>query len=147
MRTSLLKFLASILFLYGLASAIYNTRDETWLTVWLSLFAFVAIPFFVLTWIGLGKALRNQENPSLFIKTTGILFGVPQTIFGLLSIAIGVTLIGWILYNLLIEQQEEFSGSIFSIGSSLTFIIFGVLWLRRAFKRNTKPVAKPNQNQ
>ena len=147
MRASILKFLGSILLFFALISAIGNTNNEPWVTVWPLLLFFVATPFFFLSCFDLGKALRNLENPTPGTKILGFLFGLPQAMFGLISVLFGLAIIGWVLYNLLIERQEEFTGGFFTFGMGPAMVAFGIIWLRRAFKRDTKPVAKPNQNQ
>lgn len=94
----------------------------------------VAFIFSILYWIDLGQHLRDLENPSLWKRVLGFAFGVPQAILGLTSILIGVAMIGWVLYNSLIEKTPEYSGGFLSFGIALMLVSAGSIWLVLAFK-------------
>ncbi len=125
-----------------LAAAIGKTNHEGWLTAWFVLFIFVGLPVFILTWIDLGKALRSVENPPRIVRAFGVLLGIPQALLGLMSIILGGTLIGWVLFNTLIERQPQYRGGFLTFGIGPALVLFGWLWLRAAFRNDLKTTEK-----
>lgn len=121
-----------------LAGAIGSTTHEGWLTAWFLLFIFVGLPFLILAWIDLGSTLRSLDNPSPPQRVLGILFGAPQAVFGITSVFIGLSIVGWVLYNSLIETQPQYSGGFLTLGVGPALVIFGFHWVRAAFKRESK---------
>lgn len=70
-----------------------------------------------------------------------VMAGLPAFVFGVLGLVIGITIIGWILYNYFIERQPSFTGGyIFSgFGIAPVAIYFGYASLRSLFKiKDTK---------
>ena len=101
---------------------------------WFVLLGFVGVVLAPLYWIEFGQALRNAPAGSRVQRVVGVLMGVPQALFGIACIAIGLVLIGWILYNLFVERQPEFRMS----GSLLLpplLVLFGAGWAGDAFRR------------
>lgn len=96
----------------------------------------VGFVFSIVYWIDLGGHLRDLENPSRWQHALGIAFGVPQALLGLTSIGIGVAIIGWVLYNSLIERTSEYSGGFLSLGISPLLIAAGIFWVVLAFRRD-----------
>lgn len=138
MKAATIKLFAVISFLAALAGAIGSTTHEGWLTVWLLLFIFVGVPVLILAWIDLGSAFRSLDDPTSLQKGLGILFGVPQAVFGITSIAIGLSIVAWVLYNSLIEEQSQYSGGFLTFGVGPALVIFGFYWARAAFKQDGK---------
>ncbi|WP_166837341.1 hypothetical protein [Rheinheimera pleomorphica] len=138
MKSATKRLLAVITFLTVLAGAIGATTDEGWLTAWFLLFIFVGLPVLILAWIDLGSALRSLDSPSSLQRVTGVLFGVPQAVLGITSIFIGLSIVGWVLYNSLVETQSQYSGGFLTLGVGPALVFFGFYWARAAFKRETK---------
>ena len=138
MKKSIIRFSSSLGFLVALAGVISITDQEGWLSAWLILFIFVGIPVLILSWIDLGRSLRSIKKPTIFINILSIIFGVPQALFGMISIIIGVSLVIWVLYNTFIETQPEYTGGILTFGVAPGLILFGVYWLRVAFTREER---------
>jgi hypothetical protein len=100
---------------------------------WFALLGLVGLVLSPLYWMEFGKALRNEPTGSRIQRVVGVLMGVPQALFGLACVAIGLALIGWILYNLLVERQPEFRmGSLFL---PPVLVLFGAGWVGDAFRR------------
>lgn len=135
MNRSIVKLLSSVALLLVLGVAISNTQNDSWLTAWFILFSFVGLPILILSWIDLGHSLRAIEDPPLVIKVLAVLFGVPQAIFGLISFGIGVSIVGWVLYNTLIETLPQYSGGFLTFGVATALVLFGIYWIREAFLR------------
>jgi hypothetical protein len=64
--------------------------------------------------------------------------GILVRIFGVLAVLIGVSTLGWIAYNQLIEKQPGFKKDtpdlLLSAIVAVVFIIVGVGWLRRKYE-------------
>ena len=94
----------------------------------------ISLPMVVLYWIDLGRELRRAEGLGPTGRAFGILMGVPQALFGLLCAAIGVVIIAWVLYNTFVERQPHYSGGFLTFGLGPLFVLFGLGWLRSAFR-------------
>lgn len=129
------KLILSVLFLLVLAAAISRTDDDAWLTAWMTGFVFLGVPIFILCWIEFGTELRAIENPGWLLKLLGMLFGIPQLLFGLVALAIGLAITGWVLFNVFIERQPEYSGGYFSLGVAPALIVVAWYWIRAAFRK------------
>lgn len=131
LKSTAMKLLAAIGGMVGSVLCLRLTHADIFF------FSFIAgFIFSLLYWIDLGGQLRDIENPRVWQRMLGIAFGVPQALLGLTSIAIGVAIIGWVLYNSLIERTPEYSGSFLSMGIGPMLIAGGVFWVVLAFKRD-----------
>ena len=137
MKVATIKLLTVVALLTVLVGAIGATTHQGWLTAWFLLFIFVGLPIFILSWIDLGSALRGLDNPSSLQRVLGILFGVPQAILGMTAIFIGLSLVGWVLYNSLVETQSQYSGGFLTLGVGPAMVIFGIYWAYAAFIRES----------
>jgi hypothetical protein len=137
MTNSVTKFLIVVALLSTLAYAIGVTTHEAWLTAWYIIFIFLGLPLLVVTWFDLGRMLRSIPNPSPFVFSLGVFFGVPQAMFGLCALLVGMGIIAWVLYNSFIERLPQYSGGFLTLGIGPILIFFGVACLRQAFTRGT----------
>lgn len=138
MKAALIRYILSVLLFGILCIAISSTNEEDWLTAWFILLIFMALPLMILTWVELGRAMRDSPAASRPLRILGILFGLPQALFGLLALIAGVAIIIWIIYNSLMARQPEYSGGIFTFGIGPALTLFGVYWIRDAFSRYNK---------
>ena len=69
----------------------------------------------------------------------GVVFGLPQAVFGLLAVVCGISIIAWALYNSLVERRTEYSGGFLTFGLGPILALFGGLWLREAFAKTRSP--------
>ena len=88
---------------------------------------------------------RFNESHNIVSKFGKTILRAPIALFGAVSILIGSSIILWVLYNIFVERQSEYTGPStilggFGIGPSLIF--FGVYMLRLAIK---KQASKDNQ--
>ncbi len=67
-------------------------------------------------------------------RTLGVVMGVPQALLGLISAGVGLSIIGWVLYNTFIERQPQYSGGFLTLGIGPTLVLFGLAWVRSAFR-------------
>ena len=135
MKRSIIKLLSSIVLIIVLGAVISNTDNESWLTAWFILLIFVGLPILILSWIDLGHKLREIEKPSFVVRVLGVLFGIPQALLGLVSFGIGVSIIGWVLYNTFIETLPQYRGGFLTFGVASALVLFGIYWLQAAFVR------------
>jgi hypothetical protein len=103
---------------------------------WFSLGAVAALPLVILYWFDLGRELRNSSSSSRTGRTVGFLMGVPQALFGILCLAMGVLLIGWVLYNSLWQRDSHYSGGFLTFGIGPMLALFGFGLVFDAFKKN-----------
>jgi len=64
-----------------------------------------------------------------------LILRIPRVLGGLLSIILGLSIIGWVLYNSFVETQPEYSGGFLTFGIGPTLVLVGAYWLRTAFTR------------
>ena len=107
------------------------------------IYMFLIIPMGILQAIDF---YRTNDGTTAFSRVFNALFRVPIALFGLVCGLVGITIIGWVLYNIFVERQKEYSGPSFvfglgSFGVGVPLIIFGWFALRSAFKR--KPEFTP----
>ncbi|WP_313299025.1 hypothetical protein [Stenotrophomonas sp.] len=96
----------------------------------------IGLPAAILFWFDLGRELRALPTPTRTERALGLAMGVPQVLFGLLCAGIGLILVTWILYNLLVESLPQFripSLPGFAVGPMM--IVVGLGWARTAFRR------------
>ena len=99
----------------------------------------VLLPLYILVSKDALEHIANTSKISNFQKSiTWLIACLSTIIFGLLAISIGIVLILWILYNILIERQLEFSMPMLFSGFGLgpSMLIFGLyclksLWVKR----------------
>ncbi len=60
---------------------------------------------------------------------------IPQAFLGLTALAIGLAIIGWILYNLLVERQPQFVFQLVALPVPFALVVIGAKWLMGAFGR------------
>jgi hypothetical protein len=93
----------------------------------------VLLPLYILFSKDALEHIANVSRISSAHKTVAWLIAcLPTITFGLLAIGIGAGLILWVLYNLLIERQPEFTGAMFFGGFGLgpIMLIFGLYCLK-----------------
>jgi hypothetical protein len=95
---------------------------------------------------------RANDGTTVFSRIFNVLFRVPLALFGLVCLVVGVGIIGWVLYNLFVERQKEYSGPSFitglgNFGVSVPFIFFGWFTLRSSFRRKEDVVLSPEEQQ
>lgn len=98
---------------------------------WFGLLSAIALPMAILYTFELGGELRRR--PGRASRIAGWILGIPQTLFAIVAASIGISIVVWVLYNLLIERQPEFRAG--SIGFVIALLLFGIGWLSRLFRK------------
>jgi len=136
MRSAAARLGLVVVSLIVLAWFISLTNHDGWLTLWFLLFIFLGIPLFVLTWVDLGRALRQAESPTRLTFVLGIFFGLPQVVFGLIAVACGISILAWVAYNSFFERQPQYTGGFLTFGLGPALVLMGWYWLREAFVKS-----------
>lgn len=112
------------------------------------IYILVLIPFGILRLIDF---YRTNDGTTLPRRVFNVLFRMPLALFGLLCLGAGAAIIGWVLYNVLVERQAEYTGPGFivglgSFGVSVPLLLYGWTTLRAAVRR-TEIVPSNNEPQ
>jgi len=112
-------------------------------------YIFLLIPIGILRMI---EFYRSNDGTTILSRIFNVLFRVPLALFGLVCLVVGIGIIGWVLYNLFVERQKEYSGPSFitgfgSFGVSVPLILFGWFTLRSSFRRKEEVVLSPEEQE
>lgn len=91
----------------------------------------------------LRQALLEIEHPGWPLRALRALIAVPQAIIGLASLCMGLGMIGWVLYNSLVERLPQYSGGFLTFGVSSMLVLFGFGLLRNAFSGGSPRGERP----
>jgi hypothetical protein len=139
MKRSIIKLLMSLGLMASLVFAIsLSTKGGGWSSALVVLLILLAFPIFIMSWFDFTKELRDLNSHNIILKLFLFFFGVPQALFGLLSIAIGLSLIAWVVYNSLIEIQPQYTGGFLAFGFGPGMVLLGYILVRGAFATNRK---------
>lgn len=117
-----------------LASRLSNQTVGTVLGI---AYIFLLIPYGILRLI---DYYRTNDGTTLLRRIFNALFRVPLALFGLVCIVAGGSIIGWVLYNALVERRKEYTGPhlVFGLGSfgvGTPLVLYGWFTLRSAVRR------------
>jgi hypothetical protein len=112
-------------------------------------YIFLLIPFGILRMIDF---YRTNDGTTLLSRIFNALFRVPLALFGAVCLVAGVAIIGWVLYNLLVERQKEYSGPGFvfglsSFGVGVPLVLYGWFTLRSVVRRKQEVVLSPEEQE
>jgi len=88
--------------------------------------------------------LREIEQPTKVQRFIRVLLTVPQILFGLVVLTIGVSIALWVLYNSFVERQPQYSGGILTFGMASLFILFGIGLIKISFKKHDDSSSSSN---
>jgi ABC-type phosphate transport system permease subunit len=103
---------------------------------WFGFSFVIALPLTILWWFDLCRELRNSDSASSFRRAVGLLMGLPQAIFGLLSLVIGISIIAWVIYNSFWQRNPHYTGGFLTFGAGPALVLFGLGLFVNAFKRD-----------
>lgn len=108
-------------------------------SAWFGWGAVLALPLSILWWFDLGAGWRQAGAENAWKRLAGRLMGLPQALFGLLCTAIGLALLGWVLYNSFGPRDPAYSGGFLTFGLAPTLVLFGTGLILAAFRRPPPP--------
>ena len=122
----------AVSFLVVLAGAGSLAEGETVRDVLAILFVLLGLPLVIVTLLDVLVGLRTRPPSSGLGRSLVVLLSAPLGALGLTSLAFGAAIIAWVLYNLLVETQPQFSGwsPFISFGIAPTLIGFGWFLVR-----------------
>jgi hypothetical protein len=121
----------------GVPLAVSMIHNQTADTVLVIVYIYLFIPFAILRAIDF---YRTNDDTTKFGRVFNIVFRVPLALFGLTCLVVGVAIIGWVLYNVFVQRQKEYSGPSFifglgSFGVGAPLVLYGWFALRSVLRR------------
>jgi hypothetical protein len=146
---SLIRVVVYLLVYLGVPVVAVSLNNETLGAVLGIVYISLLIPFGILKLIDF---YRTNAGSTLFSSIFNALFRVPVALFGLVCLVAGVAIIGWVLYNVFVERQKEYSGPRFivgfgSFGAAVPLVLYGWLTLRSVLRRRNSAALSPEQQQ
>jgi hypothetical protein len=142
--------LAAYLLVYlGVPVVASKVHNETVSAVLGIVYIFLLIPFGVLRVIDF---YRTNDGTTLLSRVFNAVFRVPLALFGLVCLVVGISIIGWVLYNLFVERQKEYSGPRFifgwgSFGVAVPLVLYGWFTLRSVVRRKEEVSMTPEEQE
>lgn len=134
---ALIRAAAYLLVYLGLPVVASEVSNQTVGAVLGIVYILVLIPFGILRTIDF---YRTNDGTTLFSRIFNALFRVPLALFGLVCLMAGITIIGWVLYNVFFERQRDYSGPqyVFGLGSfgvGVPLVLYGWFTLQSVARR------------
>ena len=89
-----------------------------------------------LYWFDLGRVLRSASTSHPGLRSLGLIMGIPQALFGLLAVVIGLSIIGWVLYNSFWDPSTHYSGGFLTLGIGPVLVLVGSHFVIDAFRKS-----------
>jgi hypothetical protein len=148
-RRALLRTIAYLLIYLGVpvvASMVTNQRVASVLGI---VYILLLIPFGILRMIDF---YRTNDGTTVISRVFNVLFRVPLALFAFVCLVAGVAIIGWVLYNVFVQRQKEYSGPrlIFgwdSFGVGVPLVLYGWFTLRSVMRRKKEVVLSPENQE
>lgn len=128
MRTATLKLLVAIVSIPAFALLTGITGNGVFLFG-----SLIALLLSILWGLDLARQLR-VATPGGRPQRTSLILPIAQALLGLTSLAIGLAIIGWILFNLLIATQPQFVFNLVALPVPIALVLAGATWLKGAFR-------------
>ena len=127
-RRMLLGTLVGLAFLLAVALA---AGTELARSIFVFALVLVGLPLGIVCFIDLTADLQSRPHEWWGARVAAVAASVPVLMLGLVSIALGLAIIAWVLYNQLIERQSEFTGgsALFPLGIGPALVAVGWHWL------------------
>ncbi|MDR3457947.1 MAG: hypothetical protein P4N60_10910 [Verrucomicrobiae bacterium] len=144
---TLIKVAAYLLVYLGVPVAASKVHNETASSVLAILFIFLLIPFAI---VQLVDFYRTNDGTTWFGRIFNVVFRVPLALFGLACLVGGGSIIGWVLYNVFVGRQKEYTGPSFvfglgSFGVGVPLVLYGWYTLRSVARRQEKINLSPEE--
>lgn len=93
----------------------------------------VGVPMIIVSYLDYVRSRRARELAAGSSRVVTRVLSTPVVLLGVVSLAFGLAMVVWVLYNLLIERQPQFSQATFlpTLGVGPVLIVFGIQCMRR----------------
>jgi hypothetical protein len=137
---AIIRITVYLLIYLGVPAIAILLNHETISAVIAILYILVLIPIGILRMIDF---YRTNDGTTVLSRVFNILFRVPLALFGLLCLVAGVAIIGWVIYNVFVERQKEYSGprwilGLGSFGVGVPLMLYGWFTLRSVVRRKVE---------
>lgn len=144
-----MKIAAYLLVYLGVPVLASIIRNETVSTVLGIVYILLLVPFGILRTI---DYYRTNDGQTLIARLFNAVFRVPLTLFGLVCLVAGISIIGWVLYNVFVERQRDYTGPqiIFGFGSfgvGVPLVLYGWYTLRSVVSRKRESTLTIEQQE
>src|SRR6185437_11721135 len=102
-----LRFVVYLLVYLGVPVVASKVQNQTTGAVLGIVYIILLVPFAILRAIDF---YRTNDGTTLFSRVFNMVFRVPLALFGLTCLVTGIVIIGWVLYNVFVQRQKEYSG-------------------------------------
>ena len=142
-----LRMVAYLLVYLGVPVVASMVKNQPVASVLGIVYILLLIPFGILRMIDF---YRTNDGTTMLRRVFNVLFRVPLALFGFVCLVAGVAIIGWVLYNVLVERQKEYSGPRFivglgSFGVGVPLVLYGWFTLRSVVRR--KEELRPEERE
>lgn len=96
---------------------------------------FLCLPLILVAWLDVARTLSEVRARSFGGRCLRVFMCGPQALLGLVTLLIGLVIMGWVLYNSCVERLPQYRGGFLTFGVSTAFVAAGWTWLREAFSR------------
>jgi hypothetical protein len=122
-----------------LASVLLNETARSILAI---SYLFLVIPYGIVKSI---EYYRTNLGNSAVSRTFNVIFRVPLGLFGMICLLGGFSIMGWVLYNVFIHREKEYTGprvvtGLSSFGVGVPLVVYGYATLRSVFRRQEEIV-------
>jgi len=145
----LIRVAAWLLVYLGVPVVASMVTDQTVSAVLGIVYIFLLIPLGILRLIDF---YRTNQGTTLLSRLFNAAFRVPLAFFGLVCLLAGIALIGWVLYNVFVSRQKEYTGphlvlGLGSFGVGVPLVLFGWFTLRSVFRRKEVVTLSPEEQE
>jgi hypothetical protein len=147
--SAIIRIIAYLLTYLGLPVVAASVANEGAKAVIGIAYIFLLIPFGILRLIDF---YRTNDGTTAFSRAFNFLFRVPLALFGFVCFGAGVAIIVWVLYNVFVERQKEYSGPRFvldlgSFGVGVPLLLYGWFTLRSVLRRKENTLLSPEEQE
>ncbi len=144
-----IKIAIYLLVYLGVPVAASIVPNETARSVLGIIYILLLLPFGIVKMI---EYYRTNDGTTRLSRICNTLFRVPLALFGLVCLLVGLSLIGWVLYNVLVKRLKEYSGPKYvvglgSFGFGVPLVLYGWYNLRSVFRRKENVVLTPEERE
>jgi uncharacterized membrane protein len=145
----LLRAIVYLVIYIGVPVVASMVTNQTVASVLGIVYVLLLIPFGILRVIDF---YRTNDGTTVIRRVFNILFRVPLALFGFVCLVAGIAIIGWVLYNVFVQRQKEYSGprSIFRLGSfgvGVPLVLYGWFTLRSVVRRKEEVTLSPEEQE